>query len=424
MVRLESEKARELISRAYGKKGLKEVDVWYDSLSTELPNKPLLYQIAVATNGDWKGLEKYLDPKFEVSAKKKRELEKLEGIDFAKMQTMAQSPNEPDVIKFFQAVVRGEDLSVSPKLIKAAFFDPTQMMELFSRSHELRDAAYFAVIGYVGPHEDLFREAHIDLNTFLREYNSATNPKYRVAKAQIQIVRDINKIADPSNNIAGPNTIFQRLELLRDIIGLKLARTEALRGVDKILSEVYFRYSPLMQNVIEIFSNRPTQFTLGYPPDTTDFDLVLQYVKNDQKLYQEIIGRMSLRPEDRMLVQNSKGKMEKPAFKSPEEKRPVILEQTPSQSLYDAIVGKHEREFSPDTIARTRYFVNEDVKRYGANISLLGEIFSKFKLGKRLRGASDLHLRNFFDDIMLGHLMNGRTPCQEDLERIYMQSVA
>lgn len=97
------------------------------------------------------------------------------------------------------------------------------------------------------------------------------------------------------------------------------------------------------------------------------------------------------------------------------------------KSLYDAITGnKNGSIFTEDNIARIKYFL-DDLDRFGATDEHKQEFsheFKKLRLSKIVHDdtPSDIHLRNFFDDITINYVQTGKVPDISKLEKMYAAS--
>ncbi len=107
---------------------------------------------------------------------------------------------------------------------------------------------------------------------------------------------------------------------------------------------------------------------------------------------------------------------------------PVCNQIQNGQTDYDlfetAITGGDTALLVDDSKKRLKYFVHEDLLRYGfskENISKLLESLSKSKLYRMIKRneVTPLKFRNILDDVVLKYLAANKIPSEQDLEQVY-----
>lgn len=389
---------------------------WRERIASEVPDSPFFYQvIAMTLVCDESCLLAYRTKRFEIGAKKMR---KLRGLDSRVILENVGLNLDYDQISSLP-ISSGYDSSFyEDRDLRNGMKRPTALRDLFVEAVRLSATGLTVLSGIPLPYQkDSFQEAHDRMSEFLNRFDRGVERNIRAAKSAIKFLR--GAVPLEARPAIERTYNLQRERALRDFLALKLARKKELMGVDEILANTYFKYSPLVHTAIDIVCSRDKTFK-RIPLSFRDFP---DFVRLDEKLYQQLLDRISVKA-DEIYVSNPRGNGSSADSNARHDvlKQPSFIhEQNPQQILIDAIVSKYENEFSNDAMARVRKFVSEDVARYGGESSILQDSFTRFRLGKRLRGVEDVHLRNFFDDIMLNYLMCGKSPSSEDLEAVYSQ---
>lgn len=203
---------------------------------------------------------------------------------------------------------------------------------------------------------------------------------------------------------------FERLYVA--FLEAKVKRAKELEKTNSNLGDVYLRFVPSTLEIMNVILNNS--------PGLLSFLTIgsfIGYLKQDQKLYEEIVGIFRAKPEEKHYARPRRV-VDKGSAKVAEDPRRKALR---------ASVASGDLQLSRDANARIGYFADDvlSLGYDGARLDDLMGTFSDFNLGKVMRKRenrlSDLQFRNFLDDVTLEYVRKGAIPTKADLERLYQR---
>lgn len=194
-------------------------------------------------------------------------------------------------------------------------------------------------------------------------------------------------------------------------LGRKFDRLEALAEIGRVPAVIYAMVHP--------------NFALPNPRYLRE-DGVVAYTNTSNEVYRALVGTAFVEegtrtePPSRTVVKMT-------------EKTAPLDSRNSNQlktDLENSIFGRNTIPYSLDTRARVHFFAEDVVGRYNLSrddVKSLASAFSIFNLHRRVthdkkRPESDLHLRNFFDDITLRYHRGEGSPSPRELEEMYIHA--